>query len=301
MSKYPYIVASRKNKQLLNNLTKDDTPILFEGLQCCYYINNPLLKNRKKIVRAHNIEHDYYLGLAKSEKNKAKKMYFLWEAKKLKKFENQLINASHIFSIAKKDVEHFSKYAKTSHIPPFFNHSFKRAYISELDDVKYLLFQGNLSVSENVKAVEFILEKIAPFIKYQIIIAGKNPSKLLAQKIDALSHVKLISNPEHNVMNSLIEKAHINLLFTFQQTGVKLKLLHAIELGNHIIINSNMDDAGIFSAMCVVEDEPTKILEQIKKLIQQPFTKTLYDKRYKLFNQYFDNKINAEKITSIVF
>jgi len=78
MSKYPFIVASRSNKKLLANLVKDDHPILFEGIQCCYYLNHPLLKNRKKIVRTHNIEHDYYLGLAKSEKNKAKKVYFVW-------------------------------------------------------------------------------------------------------------------------------------------------------------------------------------------------------------------------------
>jgi hypothetical protein len=301
MSKYPYIVVSRDNKQLLNNLLKDNNPILLEGLQCCYYLSHPLLTNRKKIVRAHNVEHDYYSGLAKSEINKAKQLYLLWEAKKLKKFEKQLINASHILSIAKKDFAHFSKYAKTTHIPPFFNHSSKKIFISELNETKYLLFQGNLSVSENVKAVDFILEKIAPNIKHQIIIAGKSPSKQLFQKINVLNNVKLIPNPTHSDMNDLIEKAHINLLLTFQQTGVKLKLLQAIELGNHIIINSKMDDAGIFKSMCVVEDNPTKILDQIERLAQEPFTKSMYKKRYKLFSQHFNNEINAKKITSIVF
>lgn len=300
MSKYPFIVASRSNKQLLSNLVKDDHPILFEGLQCCYYLNHPLLKKRKKIVRTHNIEHDYYLGLAKSEKNKAKKLYFVWEAKKLIKFEKQLAFASHILSIAKKDVAHFSKYTKTSHIPPFFNHSTKKTYISEQTETKYILFQGNLSVSENVRAVEFILEKIAPFVKHQIIIAGKSPSKSLSKKIDGISHVKLTPNPGYNEMNGLIENAYINLLFTFQQTGVKLKLLHAIELGNHIIINSKMDDADIFKSTCVVEDNPTKIIDQIEQLIQTPYTKSMYDKRYNLFSKYFDNDINAKKIESII-
>ncbi len=64
----PYNVYSRKHPELIANLLKNDYPILFEGLHCCYYINDPRLHNRKKIYREANIEHDYYYHLAQAER-----------------------------------------------------------------------------------------------------------------------------------------------------------------------------------------------------------------------------------------
>ena len=61
----PYIVSSRKSEQLLENLCRDDHPILFEGLHSCYYLGHPRLENRFKIYRESNIEHRYYFNLFK--------------------------------------------------------------------------------------------------------------------------------------------------------------------------------------------------------------------------------------------
>ena len=69
----PYIVASRKSEELVSNLTKDNSPILFEGLHCCFHLSDKRLKTRKKIVRMHNIEHTYYSNLAKVEKKFSEK------------------------------------------------------------------------------------------------------------------------------------------------------------------------------------------------------------------------------------
>ena len=65
--KRPYIVRSRESKKLLERLSADRHPILFEGLHTTAYINHPLLANKVKIVRAHNVEHDYYEALALAE------------------------------------------------------------------------------------------------------------------------------------------------------------------------------------------------------------------------------------------
>ncbi|MBK7131217.1 MAG: hypothetical protein IPH66_17930 [Crocinitomicaceae bacterium] len=65
----PYVVSSRSSKKLLDNLCRDDAPILFDGLQTCAFLNHPALQNRKKYVRANNIEHTYYRELAEVERN----------------------------------------------------------------------------------------------------------------------------------------------------------------------------------------------------------------------------------------
>jgi len=300
LNKLPYVVASRNNKELLTNLCKDNNPILFDGLQCCYFLNHPKLKDRKKIVRANNIEHTYYFGLAKWEKNKIKKTYLNWEGKKLQKFEKQLNGVDGILSVAKMDIPHFQQYAKTHHVPPFFNHTIRKWDGDLFPELPFCLFQGNLSVTENEEAVHFILDKIAPICDAPIKIAGKNPSEQLKQKIKTIPNVTLIANPSQNSMEELIEYAQINLLFTFQQTGIKLKLLHAIESGNHVIINSKMDDSGIFKAMCTVSDHPKDIVDQINNLIKIPFTKHMFDQRYAKFSTYYNNIKNADYILGLL-
>ena len=74
-SSLPYIVCSRDSEELLNNLKKDDYPILLEGLHCCKLLTCEELKDRNVIVRAHNVEHEYYEHLAKAEVDSKKKIY----------------------------------------------------------------------------------------------------------------------------------------------------------------------------------------------------------------------------------
>ena len=43
----PYIVQSRNDNSLLDDLLKDDYPILFEGLHTCFFLNHAKLTNRR--------------------------------------------------------------------------------------------------------------------------------------------------------------------------------------------------------------------------------------------------------------
>ena len=72
-SKIPYIVTSRISEDLIQDLLKDDYPIILEGLHSCGVLLDPRMKGRKIFVRSHNVEHDYYQYLAETEKNLRKK------------------------------------------------------------------------------------------------------------------------------------------------------------------------------------------------------------------------------------
>lgn len=300
-SRLPYVIASRDNKAILKRLLKDDYPILFDGIQTCYWMNNRSLKNRKKIFRANNIEHAYYAGLALWEQSKIKKIYFKLEAKKLARFESNLKDVNGILCVAKMDIPHFETYAKTHHIPPFFHSIGKIEHLQE-HTIKQVLFQGNLSVKENEHAALFILKEVAPLTEIPIVIAGKNPSSILSEAIEKanLPHVRLIDTPSLEEMDDLIKNSRINLLMTFQQTGIKLKLLHALESGRHIIINDKMDDSGIFTAMCHTENTPHDIANRINQLINIPFTSELKHERDLKFAEYYNNEQNAKNILSII-
>ena len=103
----PYIVSSRKSTILLDSLIRNDYPILFDGLHTTFYINHPALLDRKKFVRIHNIEHNYYKSLAKNESNLLKKEYFRLESAKLQHYERVLEKADCIFPISEKEQEYF--------------------------------------------------------------------------------------------------------------------------------------------------------------------------------------------------
>jgi hypothetical protein len=83
ISLLPYIVKSRRSGLLLSRLLENDAPILFDGLHACYYLADRRLRNRCKIVRAHNIEHRYYYGLYRLPSSFFKKSFYLLESWKL--------------------------------------------------------------------------------------------------------------------------------------------------------------------------------------------------------------------------
>ena len=48
-SNIPFIVKTRSNNELLQNLMSNDFPILFDGTHSTFYLNHPSLKNRKRM------------------------------------------------------------------------------------------------------------------------------------------------------------------------------------------------------------------------------------------------------------
>ncbi len=298
-STLPYVIASRANKALLTNLKKDDFPIFFDGIQTCYFMNHPEIRKRKRFFRANNIEHVYYFELARWETSWLKKQYLKIEARRLKRFERQLTGVDAILSVAKMDIPHFSRYADTFHIPPFFN-SDNQAVIDEEQSVRQVLFQGNLSVKENEFAAKFILNEIAALTEEQIIIAGKDPSRDLIELAKQHKNITLIATPSIEKMDALIRNSRVNLLLTFQQTGIKLKLLHALESGQYIIINDKMDDSGIFASLCHVENTPSGIVSRMEELLDQPFTTAMKTKRDAEFGENYGNERNANRILELI-
>lgn len=289
-SKKPFIVVSREHPDLLKNLKENPSPILFEGIHSCGFIHRNELKNHFKIVRMHNIEQEYYKGLANSSGHWLKKNYFKSEARKLEAFEPRLSFANVILGITEKDAEHFKQYGKTLWIPPFSN-TFSK--VDKTED--YTLFHGNLSVSENYQAAELLLKKVFGKINSKVIIAGKSPVSSLISLAGKFDNVELIANPSQEKMDELITKAHCHILYTSQNTGVKLKLIHTIQTAGHIVMNSTMLFDSAYKNEIEIADSPEEITKAISKCMKSDEVKS----REKL-RDLFSNKRNAEQILEII-
>jgi hypothetical protein len=107
LSSTPYIVASRGHKELLENLSSDNAPILFEGLHSTYYLGHHGLKGRKTAGRVHNQEDQYYTSLYEQSNSFYKKVYYGLESNKLKYFEKRLTKADVLFCLSRQEQEHY--------------------------------------------------------------------------------------------------------------------------------------------------------------------------------------------------
>ncbi|MBL7972360.1 MAG: glycosyltransferase [Prolixibacteraceae bacterium] len=294
----PYIVVTRTNSQLINNLSKNRCPVLFEGLHTCSYLDHPALKNHLRLVRTHNIEHDYYWNLYLSEPNLFKRIFFRMEAWKLRNYEEILRHASHLLCISPNDNFYFDHQYGHSHFVPAF-HPFSEIK-SRVGRGNYILFHGNLSVSENLQAVEYLLKNVFSKISQKVIIAGKNPPERLIKKVSRIPDIQLVLNPGEEQMESLIQNAHISLLPTFQDTGLKLKLLASLFSGRFCIANTPMIHKTGLEHLCVLADTADEMISQINKLVLQDFNSEEIEKRKLILEDAFSNHHNAMKIMQLM-
>lgn len=299
LSVLPYTVIGRKNNQLLNNLLQDDSPILFEGLVSCYYIDHPQLQQRKKYFRECNVEHDYYRALARITTSAWRKTFLLMEAWKLQRFEKKLHCATAIFALAHQDEEHF----KTSfpQLPTYYVPCFhpNDSITSKPGNGNYILYHGNLDVAENIYAAQYIIHQIAPLIpEIPIIIAGRYSSAMSA--IKDVRNVKHVLNPDNDKMRQLVEEAHIHLLITFQTTGLKLKLVNVLHQGRHVVVNPSMVCGTELGELCIIKDGAEQLAECCKTLINTPFTDEDISKREAILRT-IDNTYLANELIKRIF
>lgn len=299
LKSFPYIVVSRKNETLLQNLLLTDDPILFEGIHTCYYLNHPLLKKRFKVVRTHNIETEYYKNLAKQESSWWKKLYFEIESRKLKKYEQTIRFADLVLAVTEKDTAYFSKFcSKVNTIPVFHTNEHITIKPGKGD---FVLYHGDLSSNENITAVTYLIDHVFSKISQSVIIAGMNPPKILKDKVKNLPNCQLISSPSIETINDLITNAQINILITFQQTGLKLKLLHALSSGRFCVVNSNMLHGTKLHPLCSIADTPQEMIREINNLFSQEFDNQKIIYRSQIFNQLHSNQFFTQQMIQLIF
>lgn len=301
MSSLPYTVKSRQSVEMENNLLTNDFPILFEVLHTCYLMNDERFKNRIKIYRHSNIEHDYYNHLAESEKNFIKKIYLRAEATRLENFEPVISRANYILAVNEKDAEYFkNKYShpRTIYLPSF--------HPNEKPDIKqgsgdYILYHGNLSVSENYNAADWLIDNVFSKIDTKVIIAGLNPPGFLKAKIALYKNLVLAENLSEEGMTDLLENAQVHCLHTHQATGLKLKLLNVLFKGRFILCNNEMlAGTGVIAGHSIMlsnsgKDYISAIAEAMKRSFED-----IYLEERNIITARFNNTLNAEKLIELL-
>ncbi len=297
----PYIVSSRKSTSMIKRLEEDDYPILFEGLHSCYYISDKRLKGRFKIYRESNIEHQYYINLFKVDKKLKNKIYYLLASCKLRLYQRILKHASLMLVVSQKDTLYLKKHFKNnnvSYLPSFHANNEVSCLVGKGD---YALYHGNIEVPENAHAAEYLVNEVFRNTEIPLVIAGMNPPERIRKLEHKNNGIKIIANPDDDKMFDLIKKAHVNVLVTFQATGLKLKLLNTLYKGRFCLVNRKMLNGTMLDELCVIGDNPLALKSQLKRLFQHEFSEIEIDRRKGALKELYSNERNARRLIHLVF
>ncbi len=291
----PYIVASRKNDALLDNLLKDDYPIFMEGVHCTYLLNDERFAKRRKFVRVHNVEYQYYHDLYKTATSPLKKLYYWRESSLLKRYEASIaVKATAYWGVTHKDVNYYRSEYQCKTI------DYLSLYLPPTWEVKgiagignYFLYQADLSVDANEKAAIWLLEKVFSKIEVPFVIAGKNPSEKLQRLAHTQLHTCIVINPSEREMQDMIAKAHVNILPSFHSTGIKLKLLNALYNGRHCLVNTATVDGSGLESLCHIANSADEFIEAVQAIENLPFVVEDVQLRKIALKGMFNNAANA--------
>jgi hypothetical protein len=297
----PYIVASRRSEKLVINLLKDDHAILFEGLHSCYYINDPRLKNRFKIYRESNIEHRYYFNLFRVSKNLFSRFYFFNASLKLRLYQKVLRHASLMLVVSQEDTGYLKSHFpgnRVEYLPSFHANN-------DLNPLpgkgQYALYNGNIEVPENAHAVKYLIKEVFSKTDIPFKVAGMNPPLQIRELVAKTNRVELIENPDDQAMFELIRNAHVNILVTFQATGLKLKLLNTLYKGRYCLVNDKMLNGTGLDELCEIGNTPGELTAKLKELFHKEFLESEISKRRQILEERYSNEKNAQRLIRMVW
>jgi hypothetical protein len=278
LSIWPFIMTTRNSRKLRQRLKLDRHPILFEGMHTALPVRRRRLRNRQKIVRMHNIEWQYYENLYLLENDPGKKAYYFLESIKLQRSEPYiLLHADHIVTMSTLDQAYYREHKSNTHYIPVFHPNDR--VTSKSGRGEYVLYQGKLSVNDNERSVLWLIKEVFAHLDIPFVVAGLDPSEYL---------------------DSLIKEAHINLLYSFQTSGSKLKLVNALFKGRFCVVNDHMVAGTNLEKLVHVRNSAAAIRQTIEALFSASFDEAQIGMRRDTLEVEYSNLQNTRKLLDII-
>lgn len=295
LSSLPFSVISRNHKSLVDNILKVEAPILYESLRTTLSVNDIRLQGFKKILRMHNIEHNYHAGIAKSENSLIKKLLNRIESRRFRKYENIIAKFDALLTLSEHEQDYANrKYGKSYYVPVFHGN----AKVTHLDGIgNYALYHGDLTIADNKKTACFLID-IFKKIEYQLVIASGTNEEFVKNLIGQSDDIKFVQLKDFEHLKQLLNDAHINLLWSFQRSGTKLKVINTLFHSRHCIVNDNIIDDPEVLPLCNIANTKEELVRSINEIKCQPFEH--YHQRAEVLENYFSDNHNALKINAII-
>ncbi|MBX2973339.1 MAG: glycosyltransferase, partial [Flavobacteriales bacterium] len=184
-----------------------------------------------------------------------------------------------------------------SHIPAF--HACNKVEVLDgLGD--FAFYHGALGVAENDQAALFLVQKVFKGSPVKLVIAGSNASRELKREVANAPNVELRENIGTAEIHKLVRTAQVNVLPTFQSTGIKLKLLLCLYTGRHVVCNTPMVEGTGLAELCHVHDSAEAMRTSILACMGAPANGQAIERRVEVLEERFSNRRNAERILRLL-
>ena len=290
-SKFPLPVICRFHKDIIANVKKHDAPILFEGLHSTMILQKTKLSN-KKYLRLHNIESNFYAGMSKSETNIIKKILYYFVSKKYVEYQKIIPTFDYVFALSQHEYNEAKKLTTKSMYVPVFHGNESNSTLSEFGN--YAFYHGDLRLSDNKRAAQFLIDVFTAIPDYKLIIASSNGKQLVESKSKNVSNVKFIEIKNEKHLDELFANAHINVMLSFQEAGTKLKVINSLFKSRFCLINKNMVDDKKVLSLCEIAETKQNFIDKILDLKSKPYTQN--ETRKKVLMEVLNDETNAKLI-----
>lgn len=215
----------------------------------------------------------------------------------------------------RKGVENFynKKIQNYEIVPIIYDNIFNKK--KSIEKKNQVIFTGSLDMEANIEAGLFLIEnyrQIFEKIELKLILAGRNPSKKLNDKIKELKlelQIEIIANPTREKMEKRLRESLIYISPVFEGSGMKTKLLEALFYGlpiiasEHTVIgytNLNKQYIKIFKDKNIneIRDFINEFLEKLKKveIYTEEKIREYYFENFSIKNSIKELKKIIEKI-----
>lgn len=229
----------------------------------------------QKTLNHHNIESDMMYRRSDKEHNILKKLFYLWEARKLRAYERKycpLYDTNLV--VSELDKERLIELADNIRVNVIENgvdcNYFQYRYRGGPN--KELIFFGSLDWYPNSDAMIYFVEEMWPTLKnihseLKLTIVGKNPSDKLRALIDAqtdINHIGFVKD-----IRSSSEKARIFICPMRDGGGTRLKILDALAQGLPVVSTQiGAEGLGLENKKNIlIADTPEDFIRHIEELL----------------------------------
>jgi hypothetical protein len=91
----------------------------------------------------------------------------------------------------------------------------------------------------------------------------------------------------------LLHRAHVNVLYSGNNSGLKLKLINALFQSRYVIANNNVADGSGLESLCKIANNKAEITNQLLKITDKDFSDEDIAARKDLLKLY-DKNVNAQ-------
>ncbi|MGK6343418.1 hypothetical protein ACMGDK_14360 [Chryseobacterium sp. DT-3] len=298
LSSVPFAAAIRTSDALFENIMSVNAPVLFEGLQTTQTIRRLKNKGYKLYLRFHNNESEYYKGLSSSEKNILKKIVYRIESLKFADYQKKTLKEfESVFCLSEKEFNEVDSYSKNARLIHIFHGN---EYVKHLNGKgNYFLFHGDLSISDNKKALEETISMFKNLPQHKLVVASDRAGDDLKKKINNIGNISLVPIETSENLRRLFENAHANILLSYQNSGTKVKLFNALYNSRFVIINQNITDDPVLMSLCRLGSTSDEIRQRIIESAAEVYNEN--EIRSKILDKNYSDHAKAEEISKVIF